>query len=61
MDSEALKVVGKVALGAFVVVMFGMVGSMDYEDAKASEMAYEERVCQQVHGNYLDLDVRCGA
>jgi hypothetical protein len=61
MDSEALKVVGKVALVAFFIVMFGMVGSMDYEDAKASEMAYEERVCQQVHGDYLDLDVRCGA
>lgn len=60
MGLESLKMASKFALGALIVVMFGTVGNMDFEDAKASELAYKERVCQQVHGDYLDLGVRCG-
>ncbi len=50
----------KLAAAALVVVALGFAGDDDFEDAKASERDYIERVCAGVHGDYNRLGVACG-
>jgi hypothetical protein len=42
------------------IVALGAAGDADFEDAKASERDYIERVCSGVHADYNQLGVRCG-
>ena len=50
----------KLAAAAMVVIALGFAGDGDFEDAKASELDYIERVCSGVHADYNQLGVRCG-
>jgi hypothetical protein len=43
-----------------VVIALGFAGDGDFEDAKASERDYIQRVCSGVHADYNQLGVRCG-
>lgn len=61
MDSVGCQVLPlKLAAAALVVVALGFAGDDDFEDAKASERDYIERVCAGVHGDYNRLGVACG-
>lgn len=51
-----LKIVG----AALFVVALGVAGNGDFEDALATEQAYIERVCSNVHSDYQSLGVVCG-
>ena len=50
----------KIALGliAFVIV-FGLVGAMDYEDAVQAEIRYATMVCDGAWPDYKNLNPDC--
>ena len=50
----------KLAAAAMVVLALGFAGDGDFEDAKASERGYIERVCGGVHSDFKQLGVACG-
>ena len=50
----------KLGAAAIIVLALGFAGDGDFEDAKALERDYIERVCSGVHGNYMNLEVNCG-
>jgi hypothetical protein len=50
----------KLAAAAILVIALGFAGDGDFEDAKASERDYIERVCSGVHGDYQQMGVACG-
>ena len=50
----------KIGAAAMVVLALGFAGDGDFEDAKALERDYIERVCAGVHADYNRLEVACG-
>lgn len=47
------------ALIAFTLALLGIAGANDFEDAKASEAAYCERVSSGTHTDYLNISEVC--
>ena len=50
----------KLGAAAIIVLALGFAGDGDFEDAKALERDYIERVCSGVHADYNRLGVACG-
>ena len=50
----------KLGAAAMVVLALGFAGDGDFEDAKASERDYIQRVCTGVHADFKQLEVKCG-
>jgi hypothetical protein len=50
----------KLAAAALIVMALGFAGDGDFEDARASELDYIQRVCAGVHADYNRLGVACG-
>lgn len=42
-----------------VVVLFGIVGQMDYDDAVQQSNVYTQNVCDGTHPDYKQLGVTC--
>ena len=49
----------KTVLAVTVLALFGIVGSMDYEDAVQQEIVYVKNVCDGVWPDYKQLGVTC--
>lgn len=47
------------ALIALTLALLGIAGANDFEDAKASEAAYCERVASGTHTDYLNISEVC--
>lgn len=61
MDSVGCPVLPlKLAAAATIVLALGFAGDGDFEDARASELDYIQRVCAGVHADYNRLGVACG-
>ena len=50
----------KLGAAALIVMALGFAGDGDFEDAKALERDYIERVCGGVHSDYKQMGVNCG-
>lgn len=48
-----------IGLAALTFALLGVAGNADYEDAKASEAAYCERVADGSHSDYLNISEVC--
>lgn len=49
----------KIVLAVTVLLLFGIVGSMDYEDAVQQDAVYVKNVCDGVWPDYKKLEVTC--
>ena len=49
----------KVLVAAVFLAVFGLEGSMDYQDAVAEAEHYEEMVCNGHWPNYKTIEVNC--
>jgi hypothetical protein len=54
-----MKTVAALAVTTLAIAGLGTAGSADFEDAKASEAAYCERVIEGTHTDYLQLGGVC--
>lgn len=48
-----------ILLVAVFVVMYGVVGTMDYNDAVQAEKRYAQMVCDGLWPDYKNLNVEC--
>jgi len=48
-----------ILLAAAFVVMYGLVGAMDYDDAVQAENTYTQMVCDGLWPDYKNLNVEC--
>ncbi len=54
-----MKTLSALALTTLAIAGLGTAGTADFEDAKASEAAYCERVIEGTHTDYLQLGGVC--
>jgi hypothetical protein len=54
-----MKKLTAIALAALAITAMGVAGNADFEDAKASEAAYCERVASGAHSDYLNISEVC--